>query len=111
MDARFPKNKIPEIIQAIGSRLYQEYGAETIILFGSYASRTARKDSDIDLLIIKKTEERPIERQTRVRRLIRDIRKGIPFSPIVLTPAEIEYRLRIGDQFLQQIFKSGIVLQ
>jgi len=35
-----------------------KYKPEKIILFGSYATKTERKSSDIDLLIIKETNKR-----------------------------------------------------
>ena len=42
-----------KIIKSITRKLKEKYKAEKIILFGSYAEGNSRKDSDIDLLIIK----------------------------------------------------------
>jgi hypothetical protein len=45
-----------------------------------------------------------------VRRLIRDLRNGLPVSPIVLTPGEVEERRKVGDQFIIAIVEEGLTL-
>ena len=32
--------------------------------------------------------------------------KGVPFDPIVLTPSEVEARLKVGDQFIEENFRE-----
>lgn len=95
-------------LKAIAKRLKEQYGAIEVILFGSYANRTAREDSDVDLLIISDSQERFFGRQATVRRLLRDLKKGTPVSPIVLTPKEVEERKEHGDQFINEILETGI---
>ena len=102
--------KIRERIKAIADRLKKEYKAEKVILFGSYATREATEDSDVDILVIAPTTERFIERMATVRSLIRDLRNGLPISPIILTPQEIEERKKIGDLFILDILENGIIL-
>ena len=97
-----------DLIKAIAKRLKEQYGAKEVILFGSYAKGNQREDSDIDLLIISDSKERFFERQATVRRLLRDLKKRIPVSPIVLTPDEIEERKKHEDQFINEILKTGI---
>lgn len=48
------RNNTPQ--NAIVNTLGRQYGAERIILFGSHARGTARKGSDLDLVVIKKLE-------------------------------------------------------
>ncbi len=81
-----------------------------MILFGSHARGTPRSESDIDLLIIKETSERFIDRWTRVRRILSDPQRAIPFETLVLTPQEVAKRLAIGDQFVETILREGTVL-
>lgn len=95
-------------LMAITKRLKEGYGAVEVILYGSHAKGTAGEDSDIDLLIISDVKERFFERQATVRRLLRDLKRGVPVSPIVLTPREIEERVRYGDQFINEILETGI---
>lgn len=106
--------RIPETtrmeLDKIVSRLVDAYRPEKIILFGSYAYGQPDADSDLDLLIIKKTSERFINRLTNVRKIVSDPKRSIPFGPIVLTPEEVEERLAIGDQFIKDIIKKGKIL-
>jgi predicted nucleotidyltransferase len=102
--------EIQEIVQVILDRLVQEYAPERVILFGSYAHGDPRPDSDIDLLIIKKTSECFIDRWSTVRGILSDTQRLIPLETIVLTPEELATRLAKGDQFLAEIIEKGEVL-
>lgn len=99
-----------KIINEIAEKIKQQYQPEKIILYGSFAYGKPHKDSDIDLLIIKKTDKRPIDRRIEVRRMISHLRGQIPFSSIVVTPYELRERLKIGDQFFEEIILKGKVL-
>ena len=94
----------------MGKRIKKEYHAEKVILFGSYATGEATEDSDVDLLIVAPTKERFFERMATVRRLIRDLRNGLPVAPIVLTAKELEERKEAGDPFVQDILETGVPL-
>ena len=102
MDA---ENIISEI-----NEVFKNYGIEKVILFGSYADGTSNKYSDIDLLIIKETSERFIDRWVTVRRILSDPTRMVPLETLVLTPQEISDRLAIGDQFVMEIIEKGMVL-
>jgi predicted nucleotidyltransferase len=95
-------------VKAIADRLKKQYHAEQVILFGSYATGAATKDSDVDLLVIAPTKERFFERMASVKRLIRDLRKGLPVAPIVLTPKEIADRKKLEDSFVTEILEKGL---
>jgi hypothetical protein len=43
-------------------------------------------------------------------RIVRDLYGGLPLSPIILRPDELEERKRKGDQFVDEILKEGIEL-
>ena len=77
------KQELNRQLQTIGKKIKQEYGAERVILFGSYVRGDATEDSDVDLLVVARTKERFFERMATVRRLIRDLRDGLAVSPIV----------------------------
>lgn len=102
--------ELRKIILNIVEKIKREYQPEKIILFGSYAYGTPDRDSDIDLLIIKETRDRPIDRRVAVARIASDSKRLIPFEPIVLTPKELSERLEIGDQFIEEIIRKGEVL-
>lgn len=102
--------EIREVIQDILRRLLAGYAPQKVILFGSWAYGSPRPDSDIDLLIIKETSERFIDRWVTVRRILSDPRRTLPLETLVLTPDEVSKRLAVGDQFLAEIMRKGKVL-
>ncbi len=102
--------KTREIILKIVEKIIREYHPKKIILFGSYAYGEQTDDSDVDLLIIKNTDKRPIDRWVEVKRLLRDTTRALPVSPLVYTEKEIEERTAIKDFFVEEIFKKGEVL-
>ncbi|MCZ6680984.1 MAG: nucleotidyltransferase domain-containing protein [Candidatus Poribacteria bacterium] len=99
-----------KVIQEILEKLLAGYTPQKVILFGSYAYGDPRPDSDIDLLIIKETSERFIDRWVTVRRVLSDPKRRIPLETLVLTPEEVSERLTIGDQFLAEIVEKGEVI-
>ena len=106
--------KVSKIIKAeidkIVRQLVEAYGPEKIILFGSYAYGVPHRDSDVDILIIKKTSRPFIDRLAQVRKILTDPNRSVPLEPIVLTPEELNARLNIGDQFIEEIVTRGEVL-
>jgi len=101
---------VRELILKIAEKVKREYRPEKIILFGSYAYGKSDRDSDVDLLIIKETPERPIDRRVAVSRIVSDPKRLTPVEVIVLTPEEVTERVGIGDQFLKEILSKGEIL-
>lgn len=99
------RNLIDEII----GKIVKEYRPEKIILFGSYAYGTPNQDSDIDLLIIKETKERPIDRRVAVSKIIYDPKLRVSIEPIVITPEEINQQ-GMKDPFFREILTRGRTL-
>lgn len=97
-------------IEKIVRKIVEGYSPERIILFGSYAYGKPDSESDIDLLIIKKTSRPFIDRLAQVRKILTDPNRSVPLEPIVLTPEELNARLSIGDQFIEEIVTRGEVL-
>jgi predicted nucleotidyltransferase len=99
-----------DTVQVIVERLVAEYSPQKIVLFGSRLTGKPGSDSDIDLLIIKDTNETFFDRLVSARRALSGTHKGIPLDLLVLTPGELEARLREGDQFLAEITEKGQLL-
>ncbi len=98
------------VLDKIVSQLVKTYRPEKIILFGSYAYGVPHEDSDVDLLIIKTTSQPFVDRLVEVRKILTDPTRSVPLGPIVLTPEELDARLSIGDQFIEEIVTRGEVL-
>ena len=101
---------IKKVIQAILQKLTADYAPQKVILFGSHVYGFPGSDSDIDLLIVKETKERFIDRWVRVQHILTGTHRSLPVETLVLTPEEIEKRLAIGDQFIAEILEKGKIL-
>ena len=91
-------------IKTVVKRIVRNYQPEKIYLFGSFAWGKPTKDSDVDLLIVKRTEEKFLQRHLKVRRIIDG---EIAADILIRTPKELERRLDLGDFFYQNIVKKG----
>ncbi len=87
--------------------LIQEYEPEKVILFGSMADGNIHEYSDIDLLIIKKTQKRPIDRIMEVTHIINP---SLGVDLFVYTPEEFEIMVNEKYTFIDAIIKNGKVI-
>jgi predicted nucleotidyltransferase len=97
-----------KLLREITERIVDAVNPEKIILFGSYAYGKPTLDSDIDLLVIMRSRQRPIERARAISDLFLHRRFGMDI--LVRTPGELKERLRIGDYFFREITQRGKVL-
>jgi predicted nucleotidyltransferase len=104
------KHDVQQIIQNIVQKLAESYRPQRMILFGSFVYGQPNSDSDIDLLIIKDTSAPPLERRIQVRQIVADPERRVPFSPLVITPEELERRISLGDPFYRDILTHGEVV-
>lgn len=102
------EDNMRKLILEIATKIKENYSPEKIILFGSYAYGSPEKESDIDLLIIKETQDRVIDRMVQIYKIV-DLRK-IDLSPFVVTPQELKQRIELGDHFFKEILLKGEVL-
>lgn len=106
------EKKLDKIVQRL-----KPYNPNKVILYGSYARGDARDDSDIDLLIIKKTKKDYFNRINDVQNLLYkkeyylNPKKFIMgLDPIVYTPQEVKERKNLGDFFVNRILNEGKVI-
>lgn len=95
-------------LQRIVHLLIERYQPEKIVLFGSLATGNVRETSDIDLLLVKQSEKRPLERILEVMALLEYPR--IALDIFVYTPEEVAYLRDEGSPFIEEILCSGRVL-
>jgi len=77
-----------EQIESVVQVIVEGYEPMKIILFGSYAYGHPTKDSDLDLLVIKDGEASGIQRNRRVRNILKDF--SIPIDVIVKSSQEFD---------------------
>jgi predicted nucleotidyltransferase len=94
-------------IEEFGRRVGREFGAERVILFGSYAKGNAGPDSDVDLLVIGPFEGRSVDKSVEIRM---KLRSNFPMDLLVRTPQKVRERIEMGDAFMREILDQGVVL-
>ncbi|MBN2358108.1 MAG: nucleotidyltransferase domain-containing protein [Deltaproteobacteria bacterium] len=94
-------------IELVARRIAREFRPLRILLFGSYANKTATPDSDVDLLVILGFEGRAVDKSVEIRL---KVRPPFPVDLLVKTPEQIQQRLKMGDSFIRDIIEHGQVL-
>ena len=94
-------------IEQFGRRIGQEFGAEKVILFGSYARGTPSPDSDVDLLVIGPFAGRSVDKSVEIQM---KLRPGFPIDLLVRTPEKVRERIGMGDTFMRDVLAQGRVL-
>jgi predicted nucleotidyltransferase len=95
-------------IRAVVDKIVQDFNPGKVILFGSYAYGKPTVDSDVDVLVVMESNERPAARASRIIGAVTG--KTFPMDIIVRTPKELEQRLDVGDFFFKEIVERGKVL-
>ena len=102
------KEALERELHRIVATLIEKYKPEKIILFGSLATGRMHEWSDIDLLIIKETDKRPLDRPTDIMAMLNYPR--IAMDIFIYTPQELAYLMKHGSQFIEEILEQGKVL-
>ncbi len=110
IDQKLNTEKItPELISYIVEKIIREIQPEKIILFGSYARGDFNQGSDLDMFIVKDSEESSRIMRRKVESLLWGRR--FPVDLIVRKPEEVEWNFRAKNPFyLYHIFKDGKIL-
>lgn len=85
----------------------EAYGAEKGILFGSSARGDADHWSDIDLIVIKRTDKRFLDRLADV---IEAIHPDFALDVLVYTPEEFERMREEENPFIERALEDGVVI-
>jgi len=91
-------------IDSIKNQLIEKYRPLRIILFGSQAKETAGRKSDIDLCIVKETENK---RALAVEMSL-NIESTRPMDIIVYTPDEWDSSRQDSTSFASMVWKRGV---
>ncbi len=94
-------------IEALSQQIAEQFQPIRIILFGSYANGQPTDDSDVDLLVILPFNGYPFRKASEI---LRATNPDFPVDLLARTPEQIEQRLAIGDEFIQEILGQGKVL-
>jgi predicted nucleotidyltransferase len=83
------------------------YNPEKIILFGSMARGDADEYSDIDLIVVKETDQRFVQRLVDAGSFIPP---HLSVDVLVYTPDELKIMVEDGNPFIEKALKEGKVI-
>ena len=96
------QDRIAQVVSAL-----REYEPKRIILFGSQARGNADRYSDLDIVIIKETNERFLDRLKTVYELVQP---RFALDVLVYTPQEFTEMQERGNSFVEIVLKEGVVV-
>lgn len=102
--AEFYQKQLEIVLQ----RLKDDYKPEKVILFGSLVQGKVSEGSDIDLLVVKKTNKPYFDRAGEVLFLLDDVQVAV--DPQVYTPGEYKRAIKENRSFLEEVRKTGKVV-
>jgi len=110
IDEKLRTEKITsELSDYIVEKIVREIQPKKIILYGSYARGDFRKNSDLDLFIIKESNESSRMLERKVDRLFNGRLFSLDLR--VRKPSEVEWNFRAQNPFyIYHIFKDGKIL-
>ena len=94
-------------IKKFGRQIGEQFHAERVILFGSYARGRPTADSDVDLLVIGPFKGRSVDKSVEIRM---KLRPQFPVDILIRTPEKVRQRIKMGDCFMQEVLEKGKVL-
>lgn len=96
------------LIRKAARRIAQAFGAEKVILFGSYASKDQSDESDIDLLVVLEPSKHLAEIRYDIHTMLRDF--PFPVDIVLRTPSQVQTAKRRRDWFIQDVVSNGLLL-
>ena len=94
--------KVTQLVSAL-----RKYDPDRIIIFGSHARGEADEHSDLDIVIIKETKERFLDRLKAVYELVQPT---FALDVLVYTPGEFAELRKQGNPFIEMVLKEGVVI-
>lgn len=85
----------------------EEYDPQQVILFGSGARGDEDEYSDLDLVIIKETQERFLDRLEKVYELVKPT---FAMDVLVYTPQEFAEMQEQENPFIEMVMKEGVTI-
>ncbi|MBI4333353.1 MAG: nucleotidyltransferase domain-containing protein [Chloroflexi bacterium] len=98
---------LQKAINATITAIADGYKPKKIIMFGSFARGDYHHGSDLDLIIVKNTEQKFLRRMDRIADLCPE---GITVEAFVYTEKEMAEMLSSGNRFLETALEEGKVV-
>ena len=100
------------IINIFKNKIEEKFPEEKIkiLVFGSKARGEASEDSDIDIIVITKSDDRNLTREIRFIGYELEIENNIILSIQVLSKDYINYLRALPTQFIQNVDRDAITI-
>jgi predicted nucleotidyltransferase len=101
-----------KIVAHLTERLVEDLGdkIESIVLYGSVARNEAHEDSDIDILIVTRDDDRKLyDRISKIRTRI-DLDNNTLTVLVQMSRNELEQHMKLGSPFMESVVKEGVIL-
>ena len=102
--------RILEMIKELKETLINQNNITRILIFGSYARGEETPDSDLDLLILVRNEDKQLEEE--ILKIAYDVMWKYDFNPLfsvqILTEEYFHYLRDVDSSFYKNIEKEGI---
>jgi len=99
---------LEQILSEMVARIRKSLAPERIILFGSRARGTAHPHSDIDLLVIKPSDQPRHRRSAPLYTLLADL--PVEVEVVVYTPEEVLEWSEVPQAFVTTAIREGKIL-
>ena len=99
-------------VSHLTKRLIEDLGdkVESIVLYGSVARNEAREDSDIDVLVVTRDDDRKLyDRISKIRTRI-DLSNNTLTTLVQISRKELEQHMKLGSPFMKSVVKEGVIL-
>lgn len=81
-----------------------------IFLFGSRVGTNIHEGSDIDLLVVVPSNDRPLDRRLKLRKMLREYDRRFGLDLLVYTPDEFDTFKNDPSSFVYSAIKRGMKL-
>jgi predicted nucleotidyltransferase len=100
------------VLEEFKKKIQENYPEEQVYLtlFGSRARGEAAKESDMDILVVIRSEDWKLGDRIRELGYDLELRQGIVLSIQVMSQRHVEQLKEIGSQFLHEVEREGIVV-
>ena len=101
------RTRLQRAVEEAVRQIVAGYDPERIIVFGSVARGDVHEDSDIDLLVVKRTDRSFLQRIDDVMAVVN---VAVPVQPLVYTPEELERLIRERRDFICTALEEGRIV-
>lgn len=102
----------PKTITQLKNKLKEEFGEwmVSIVLYGSVAKNKAHKDSDIDILLVTRDDDKRLYDEVSKIRTRIDLENNTLTSLLHVSIEELERYIKLNSPFLKTVAEEGVIL-